>query len=1778
MIRKSPFSKITGNDKPPFGAGVDENGNETWTDSFGNTVITKYANPKNSPTGSTSGSGVSKQQIEINKARRQLLTTGDKLTKKVLNDPNMSESEKDAWVANILKTQKGENLTGFIQNSLQSTVVNPFKKYIGKPVVQGLQDITRTAEAGAVEATKSIGQFFMPQTGSGQKIVLKTRNDKGDFVPAHASWDTFAGRVTDRNWAIGRENWAGGGKADENALVELGAAIAFDPTTYLSMGESVSTKAGRLALSNRMIPLIETYPELKPLLGNIARYGPTEIPKEIRAAEGIFSGVKWFGKEVPYTDGLAKAWRYTGGATRATLGDIVYSSKGGAALERIITAKSLKPAVESGIFRREAMNKFDQKWIVPIAERSANIGAKGHEVWMLNTVHAAAEPHLDAYAALEAVGDPSLNSIVHGIESPAVRAGLSGPAQQVAEQYRIWADTAYSQYGDAVQNLARTRNLNINDLSMLDDHIYHQLTPAAREDIYGAGGKLRKFFDLTTRDVVEGAGPLQFRKYTKGEKFLGVELQEGSIAEINKIYGDFLEKKGLPRANFFEDDLRSITEGYSRSIARAHGRLRFVERMFDYGPEVIKPLLVKEVIPDATLLAGMTEDMSRLGRIRDLIAKRVNAGVMTSKVREGAAAELRNVTGIITDTVNGNFMRKVNSDAELLKLADELEAIIGRQEASRTFAMQLTAEQRGSWAEAHAGLIAEAHNLREAIIQGTGERYGATKRLKQMYFAQFPDSDGTELAGKTAEWIAERLDRALNGGKTLADNEVSGLQWQKNRIIAQLGEIPKTSENVEKLRWLQDRLDVINEQLDAHTVLDGVREGASYSDKGVLFGFAPVEGEPMPYQMWTTHAPYDDSGAFRQMDDALMRHAIPEDQLIDFRTTDHMLAIVDDPSTIHEFGYAWGKIGAPDLTWNAVVDNAMETGVVDDLMWQVNPEKAMLLDGFLQFQEVVNQAIDEGVDLTDRQVSEFFNMIKNANYNVVASMDAPNADAVSRTVINSWFESLINVADQEGFDGLLVPANAVFDDSPSSAWAVLQHKGNPIGEVGTSFADELQFVKDNKMASHLLDDTAEMSRISLMNNADVLAQEGIDVEAVQQARRGLEDQLFGVENKLEVNKLKKQLVNNMVMVDGKEYPMEIAKSQMAKIEDKVQAAYDAIDAEVLATTEKVHGVNALEASAMDVTTRQLVAWDNAKAIANWTPELDKKLIDELATFTLHLQNIPSSGADANAVWVKQTEKLLAGSELITDPAVRDAYDRVVKLALADEVALAKIDSQLVDMNMEAAMVAAGWEGGTFIYDKADEGWQALKSLGVQMPDDVLERWKPNLQKLQNKNEFAAFTKAVGRVQGYWKKYVTNTLGFLTRNGYSGTFMNYADGVTTNHIIEGTRWASAQGPILRGEANWRKAGNSWGKWMEEAGIDVTNPAAVAEANKVMEIVYATSRGVNADNAMPVVDRWKLTSWMDKNKQTAKWRLGDNPYLNLFTTKNDFVERALRIPMALDSVRQGHTVDEAVARISRVHFDYGDLSALDEIAKKAIPFWVWTSRNVPLQITQMMSRPKAYYEYSRVQETFKPVEDDPTTSQVEGMTVPKWMRPYNPLQIGDSSLLTPDLPHLRMKQQIENLFNPLKLVGQTTPLVRVPVELFIAKRQLGIDVGPFKQKAETRGYEKYVWNLLNDLHMYGLIDRDPKTGDYLMHAGVSYAIEQAVVPLQQINRLSGGWTGGKANLGERWASNVWNWFGIPYRGVGPEQTKSEIVGRNFSLNDLKKELEKQQRIKKNYSSTP
>lgn len=68
---------------------------------------------------------------------------------------------------------------------------------------------------------------------------------------------------------------------------------------------------------------------------------------------------------------------------------------------------------------------------------------------------------------------------------------------------------------------------------------------------------------------------------------------------------------------------------------------------------------------------------------------------------------------------------------------------------------------------------------------------------------------------------------------------------------------------------------------------------------------------------------------------------------------------------------------------------------------------------------------------------------------------------------------------------------------------------------------------------------------------------------------------------------------------------------------------------------------------------------------------------------------------------------------------------------------------------------------------------------------------------------------------------------------------------------------------------------------------------------------------------------------------------------------------RAAMALDTLEKGGTLNDAVARINKFHFNYGDLSETEQRLKQSVfPFFTFTKNNLPLQMEQLASNPKMF----------------------------------------------------------------------------------------------------------------------------------------------------------------------------------------------------------------------------
>lgn len=155
----------------------------------------------------------------------------------------------------------------------------------------------------------------------------------------------------------------------------------------------------------------------------------------------------------------------------------------------------------------------------------------------------------------------------------------------------------------------------------------------------------------------------------------------------------------------------------------------------------------------------------------------------------------------------------------------------------------------------------------------------------------------------------------------------------------------------------------------------------------------------------------------------------------------------------------------------------------------------------------------------------------------------------------------------------------------------------------------------------------------------------------------------------------------------------------------------------------------------------------------------------------------------------------------------------------------------------------------------------------------------------------------------------------------------------------------------------------------------------------------------------------------------------------------IENYSRFMLTYSGIREGMTPEMAASVTSRYLIDYEDLSQLDEVAKQVFPFWMWMSRNLPVQLTNMTLNPRAYSVYYNFRKNF---EDDEGNNSL----IPSYLKQAGifKLPFGENIYAKPDLgfPGVGSPSPLqEGLVNPRSLL---TAIPGVNLAAALAGREL------------------------------------------------------------------------------------------------------------------------------------
>lgn len=276
--------------------------------------------------------------------------------------------------------------------------------------------------------------------------------------------------------------------------------------------------------------------------------------------------------------------------------------------------------------------------------------------------------------------------------------------------------------------------------------------------------------------------------------------------------------------------------------------------------------------------------------------------------------------------------------------------------------------------------------------------------------------------------------------------------------------------------------------------------------------------------------------------------------------------------------------------------------------------------------------------------------------------------------------------------------------------------------------------------------------------------------------------------------------------------------------------------------------------------------------------------------------------------------------------------------------------------------------------------------------DIANVYK-NVQKLRDPKyandalqTWDAFTQSI-------KSWYTATPGFHVRNGLSNWFMMTAGGAKQTYMREGITVSNNWNKFLKEEARQAASrGDAFifdNEQLINKFIKGSNPK-LPNYNKYSGLVpknqrYAAQEALRTSGGAGFGDLEEVFSKATgKVGATGKEATGviNVPFTNkgievrglkktseiigsVPTTSRkvgNAIEDHSRFIFTFDGIRQGLDPQESVQRTAKFLIDYSDLSKLDEVAKRFVPFWMFMSRNLPTQLINMYTSPGLYQKYN------------------------------------------------------------------------------------------------------------------------------------------------------------------------------------------------------------------------
>lgn len=479
---------------------------------------------------------------------------------------------------------------------------------------------------------------------------------------------------------------------------------------------------------------------------------------------------------------------------------------------------------------------------------------------------------------------------------------------------------------------------------------------------------------------------------------------------------------------------------------------------------------------------------------------------------------------------------------------------------------------------------------------------------------------------------------------------------------------------------------------------------------------------------------------------------------------------------------------------------------------------------------------------------------------------------------------------------------------------------------------------------------------------------------------------------------------------------------------------------------------------------------------------------------------------------------LPGSEVSDLPQLTKEYEKylLVKANFLNSWHDFAIVDEFAEKALKTAEDLTDLKWGTMINKELDKGFTSLEQLGLPSfyASDAMYEISMNMRRMIQPEFIRGLNKFIGSYTGFIKAYLTASPGFVVRNTLGNSFMLVAAGSEVENLAKGL-----------------KLFDGWSRSIKDGLEKEFIQGLPSRERELLEQAVKASDASGYGRGQEAIAGW----------QPKRQVLKDNKYTMLWRNMNNVSEGSARFLLAYDSVAKGMDFNAATARVKKYLFDYVDVGSADESLRTIIPFWFWMSRNLPMQIANRWTNPRAYLIYDKL---MKNLRDDR-----EDEYLPSWMVTSDAVRLTDNMYLNMDLGFNRIEEELGMIGEPGKFLQKLNPALKVPVELMFDKR-VGYSGGFSREGVQAPG------SVLSPAvqALAALLGQSKETaeGGQGVSEKFSYAIQSLLPPLAQSERLLPATDSGK----DRQSNALLGYLGVPLRSVSEDDRMREMMRQLYA----------------------